>query len=125
MSRHRLAVAVSAVALACLMLTPVSGQQRKAPSTEGPASPRTVPRAPDGHPDLQVVWTTQTFTPLERPKYLGDRAFYTEAEAAELVKQFSAEGVNPSARGAINIADPEERKKALVQSRGGSAYEDL
>src|ERR1700681_4512685 len=27
-----------------------------------------IPKTPDGHPDLQGVWTNATITPLERPK---------------------------------------------------------
>ena len=42
------------------------------------------PRTPWGHPDLQGVWDYRTITPLERPEELGDRAFLTEEEAAEL-----------------------------------------
>ena len=34
-----------------------------------------IPRLPNGQPDLQGYWTTQTFTPMERPEYLGDKAF--------------------------------------------------
>jgi len=41
------------------------------------------PRMPDGHPDLQGVWTNATITPLERPKNLGAKEFFTEQEAAE------------------------------------------
>jgi len=42
----------------------------------------TAPRTPDGHPDLQGVWTNNTITPLERPKGLGAKEFYTETELA-------------------------------------------
>ena len=38
----------------------------------------TPPRTPDGHPDLQGVWTNATITPIERPKELGAKEFYTE-----------------------------------------------
>ena len=44
-----------------------------------------LPRLPDGHPDLQAVWENSTLTPLERPLALGDRAFFTEAEAVDYV----------------------------------------
>ncbi len=44
----------------------------------------TVPRTPDGHPDLQGIWTNDTLTPLERPASLGDRKFLTAEEAAAL-----------------------------------------
>ena len=43
----------------------------------------TAPRTPDGHPDLQGFWTNATITPLERPKDLGAKEFFTEEEAAE------------------------------------------
>ncbi len=43
----------------------------------------TLPRTPDGQPDLQGVWTNATITPLERPAELGDKAFFTEQEAAD------------------------------------------
>jgi hypothetical protein len=41
-----------------------------------------VPRTPEGHPDLQGVWDYRTATPLERPRELGDREFLTDAEVA-------------------------------------------
>lgn len=47
----------------------------------------TPPRAADGHPDLQGYWTNATLIPLERPKELGTKEFYTEAEAAAIDKQ--------------------------------------
>ena len=41
-----------------------------------------VMKTPDGVPDLQGVWTNETTTPLERPKALGSKEFYTPEEAA-------------------------------------------
>ena len=35
----------------------------------------TAPRTPDGHPDLQGIWTTHTFTPLQRPARYADQGF--------------------------------------------------
>ena len=39
-------------------------------------------RTPDGVPDIQGYWTNTTVTPLERPKDLGTKAFFTPEEAA-------------------------------------------
>lgn len=44
------------------------------------------PRTPDGHPDLSGYWDAASLTPLERPKELGMKAFYTPQEAADYVK---------------------------------------
>ena len=47
----------------------------------------TAPRTPDGHSDLQGVWTNNTRTPLQRSKELGAKEFYTEAELNALQKR--------------------------------------
>jgi hypothetical protein len=52
-------------------------------ATEGWTPPRTT----DGHPDMQGYWTNATYTPLERPKELGTKEFFTEAEAAAFEKR--------------------------------------
>src|SRR5688500_19556301 len=49
-----------------------------------PAEPFTVPRTSWGDPDLQGVWDYRTITPMERRPELGDRALYTDDEAAQL-----------------------------------------
>ena len=38
------------------------------PAQAGTSRPWTVPRTPDGQPDLQGIWTNATITPLERPR---------------------------------------------------------
>ena len=45
-----------------------------------------LPRTPWGDPDLQGIWANQTPVPLQRPERLGDKAFFTEEEAAEFEK---------------------------------------
>ena len=81
-----------------------------------------MPRTPWGHPDLQGYWTTQTWTPLERPEYLADREFYTEEEQAQLQAQLTAAGVDPSARFAIEIEDTGERERGLYQVNRDPSY---
>ena len=45
------------------------------------------PRTPDGQPDISGIWTNDTLTPLERPRDLGDKAFYTAEEAAAVERR--------------------------------------
>ncbi len=47
----------------------------------------TLPRTPYGHPDIQGIWTNATVTPLERPRELAGKEFFTEKEALEFEKQ--------------------------------------
>ena len=46
-----------------------------------------VPRMPDGKPDMQGVWANNGMTPLERPAVWGNRATMTDAELADLKKR--------------------------------------
>jgi len=48
------------------------------------AGPSPLPRAPDGHPDLQGIWNNATQTPLQRPIALGAKQFYTDEELVQL-----------------------------------------
>jgi hypothetical protein len=43
---------------------------------------------PWGHPDLQGIWNNQTPVPFERPKELGNKAFFTKEEAAEVERSY-------------------------------------
>ena len=48
----------------------------------------TIPRTPDGRPDLQGIWSNATQTPLERPVEFGDKGFLTAEEAAAQMQQW-------------------------------------
>ena len=43
-----------------------------------------MPHTPDGQPDIQGIWTSDTLTSLERPARLADKAFFSEEEATEM-----------------------------------------
>src|SRR5581483_11226059 len=72
--RLRLLVVLPAAAAIALAAGPAK-DEAKAPKAWS------MPRTPDGHPDLQGYWTNATYIPLERPKELGTKEFYTQAEA--------------------------------------------
>jgi len=57
----------------------IVAQERSAGAVQG----YRVPRTADGQPDLQGYWTNLTYTPLERPRALASKPFYTEQEAIE------------------------------------------
>jgi hypothetical protein len=44
----------------------------------------TVPRTPDGHPDLQGVWANNGITPMTRPTQWKDKDHLTDAEVEDL-----------------------------------------
>jgi hypothetical protein len=52
-----------------------------------------VPRAADGHPDLQGVWSNNNVTPMTRPRQWKDKAIITEQELTEL-QSFMAKNVD-------------------------------
>jgi len=97
--RFRLLLPESAALLAAALLLPLTARaQRPSPALTTPASKAlsnktspaktwTLPRTPDGQPDLQGVWTNPTITPFERPVALGEKAFWTEQEAADLERR--------------------------------------
>src|ERR1017187_1226660 len=51
------------------------------------AQTKGIPKTPDGHPDLQGIWTNATITPLERPKAFASKPTLTDAEAVVFEKQ--------------------------------------
>jgi hypothetical protein len=88
---QRLPFLIAAAPAALVLLfaaAPASAQTAPAASKAPAATKAWKPaRTPDGHPDLQGFWTNNTITPLERPKELGAKEFYSEAEMTELMKK--------------------------------------
>lgn len=47
----------------------------------------TAPRAADGHPDLQGIWTNATLTPMQRPAEFASKKTVTDADATAYEKR--------------------------------------
>ena len=58
--RERIAAAIVA-GLTLMVSVSLAGQSARS------GTGWTVPRTPDGHPDMQGVWANNSMTPLERP----------------------------------------------------------
>ncbi|HEY7339052.1 MAG TPA: hypothetical protein VH639_29455 [Bryobacteraceae bacterium] len=85
--RNRSPLFLGAAAVALVGALPALGQAQSskgAAANSSPAKTWTPARTPDGQPDLQGYWTNATTTPLERPKALGSKEFYTEQEMAAI-----------------------------------------
>ena len=117
----RLRTIVTLLAVGLLAAGPAFAQSQSQSAPEADANWE-MPRLPDGQPDLQGYWTTQTFTPMERPEYLGTQAFYSEEEFALLESQLTVDGADPLARFVIEIDDPEERARVLDQNHRDESY---
>jgi hypothetical protein len=82
--RNRFPLSRFAPLFALVTIIPVPAQ------TPTPAAKRQIanstPRTPDGHPDLQGVWTNATLTPMERPAAFAGKATATDDEAAKWEK---------------------------------------
>src|SRR4051812_49490192 len=69
-------------------------------SAQGPATKKAIARTPDGQPDLQGYWTNSTYVPLERPEKVN-KALYTEAEFAALVKDAASREAEQTEPGTV------------------------
>jgi hypothetical protein len=90
-------------------LAPASALAQTIPAAAKVAAPKAgrvhaTLRTADGDPDLQGVWSTASVTPLERPKDLGAKEFFTKEEAEAYEKKLLAvkEVVAPGTYGDVH-----------------------
>ena len=100
------------VVIACVIVAAVSVS---AQSPKPGASTWKATRTPDGHPDLQGIWTMHTFTPLARPARYAGQELLTDQEAAELATLLTEDDVDPLVTGIFGASD-EDRRKRVVQN---------
>jgi hypothetical protein len=90
---HRIQLTVSVIVFLCAGAAGAAAQNvalaAKPAAKTAPAAAATEAsfRTADGHPDFQGYWTNNSVTPLERPKDLGEKAFFTPEEAAAYAKR--------------------------------------
>ena len=77
-----------AIAFATALLAPAlaAARQSAQPAATAAAKTSTVPRMPDGRPDLQGVWDFRTITPMERPEVARHQGLLHRRGSGELRK---------------------------------------
>jgi hypothetical protein len=110
----------SLTAIAALMAAYAVAQspagKNAAPAAKGKTW--TVPRLPDGHPDLQGVWTNATLTPLERGPQFANKPTLTEEEAAKA--EAAAKGIYEDVRSDNAERDRDHAYNSLFFDRGSN-----
>ena len=129
MQNRGLAIAFVMAAAVLVGMLPASGQ-----TTTSQPNEWTVPRTPDGQPDLQGVWDFRTMTSLERPEELAGKEFLTDEEAAaferETLERVNADrrDADPSREGFVNgapvTADVARAYNEFWRERGTRVVED-
>src|ERR1019366_7370378 len=78
-----------------------------------------IPRAPDGHHDLQGIWNNATLTPVERPASFAGKATVTDQEALVYEKRDIRHETEDKAGAAVGGLDSEFTELRLELSRVG------
>src|SRR4051812_15015271 len=81
--------ALAALIAVTLLIPAVATAQTQQPAAKTPVA-GFAKKTPDGQPDLQGFWSTQTTTPLERDPNCGTKEFWTDEELAKGVRTCGA-----------------------------------
>jgi hypothetical protein len=98
--------------------------QSPPPKPKPAAKAWTVPRTPDGQPDLQGVWSNASLTPFERPAEFAGKEFFTAKEAAEYSKRVNDQS-NRDRRGATPEEDVALAYNEAFFDRGSKVSSNL
>ncbi|MDP9114657.1 MAG: hypothetical protein M3O20_13390 [Acidobacteriota bacterium] len=77
-----LSVVAASTTVALLAQAPAAGRQAAPPATKASTTAQRL--TPDGEPDITGYYDSRTATPVERPKELGSKEFYTDQEFKEV-----------------------------------------
>src|SRR5580698_6685324 len=110
LSTMKFAVLTVAALLPAFAQTPAP----KVPVAKVAAKKSAPARTPDGHPDLQGIWTNATLTTMERPAALKDKPFLTAKEAADWAKKQNDEVAQADGK-----ADADFHRRAGSGETGG------
>src|SRR5262245_5733118 len=86
--RAKFGLAAVVIALVLLIVATVAAQGQQT-AAKAPATGWTK-KTPDGQPDLQGYWSSQTTAPLERPANCGTKEFWTDEEMAKGIRTCGA-----------------------------------
>src|ERR1022692_3836772 len=106
LSRYVMTRAASVLAFVIMGVLPAAAQK-----------PWTLPRTPDGKPDLQGIWNNATLTPMERPAQYAGKATLSAQEAAEFEKE-ELGNVNADRRDGSSVTDVNRAYNEFWRDRG-------
>jgi hypothetical protein len=107
MRRQILSSLIALVAVVSLVSAPLAAQSQVAAKPAPAAKAWTMPRTPDGKPDLQGVYSNATNVPVARPANLGAKEFYTDDADKAASAQAGGRGGRGGAARPAAAADPE------------------
>jgi hypothetical protein len=112
--RHRLVTSIGLIA--ALVVLPSVGRTVLAQARS--AAKPSIPRTPDGKPDLQGAWSFANVTPFERPAEFGEKVELSDAEVQEFEEQVAARSNQDEGRKRGTAADVSRAYNDFWYDRG-------
>jgi hypothetical protein len=131
--RLRTLALLGALVVAIVGFAPALSAGQTSASGAAATKRNSLPRTPDGQPDLQGIWLNNDATPLERPKALEGKQFLTDEEVAALrtnaARLFGGD-VDSDAAGGDNyflaaLANPQVYKNRNATGSGVGANREI
>jgi hypothetical protein len=112
--RHRLVGSLGLIVALVLMPSISQTLLAQARST----AKASIPRTPDGKPDLQGAWSFATVTPFERPAEFGEKTVLSDAEVQQIEEQAAARSKQDEGRQRGTAADVSRAYNDFWYDRG-------